>query len=92
MSLYNFLKIILEFFNCILFFYYILVSVNKGDSFIFESLVSKIWFDNLRKLSIISYSLHSEIITENLTFSDGGNNCKTPTTFFHILNRKFLQQ
>ena len=55
---------ILEFFKYIFFFCYKLVSVKKGYSLIFESLVSKIWFDSLLKLSIISYFLLIEIIVE----------------------------
>ena len=38
-SLYDILKIVLEFFNYIFFFYYNLVSVSNGYSLIFESLV-----------------------------------------------------
>ena len=64
--LYNFLQMIIEFFNYIFFFYYNLVSINKGYSLIFESLVSKIWFDSVPKFSIISYSLNIQIVAENL--------------------------
>ena len=54
MSLFNFLKMNFKFFNCIFFFCYF-VSINKGYSLIFESVVSKIWFDSLLKKFIISY-------------------------------------
>ena len=67
-GLYSFLKMIFEFFNYIFFFFYNLVSVNKGYFLIFENLVSKIWFDSLPKFPIIGYSLHITIIVENLKF------------------------
>ena len=59
---------IFEFFNYIFFFFYNLVSVNKGYFLIFENLVSKIWCDSLPKFPIVGYSLHITIIVENLKF------------------------
>ena len=47
LSLYKFLKTILEFSNYTFFFCYNLVSVNKGYSLVFESLATKIWFGSL---------------------------------------------
>ena len=47
LSLYKFLKMILEFSNYTFFFCYNLVSVNKGYSLVFESLATKIWFGSL---------------------------------------------
>ena len=68
LSLYNFLKMILEYFN-IFFFCYNLLSFDKGYSLIFESLVSTIWLDSLRKFSIVGYSVHIEIVEILFRFS-----------------------
>ena len=65
----------------IFFFCYNLVSLDKGYSFIFESLVSKIWLDSLPKCSIFGYSLHIEIIAEILLRFSQELNTKIPLYF-----------
>ena len=63
------------------FFCYNLVSFNKGYSLISESLVSKIWFDSLSKFSIVSYSLHIEVIVEVLLRFSKKLHAKIPLSF-----------
>ena len=55
-----------KFFNCVFFFYYNLVTFDKGYSLIVESLVSNISLDSLPKFYIVGYALRTEITVEIL--------------------------